>query len=81
MEAIMKKLVLLSALALGTAMAPQAMACDYGAHAANATPVVLACSGDNCKGRQPESTAQETAAPTTLTTTEAPTPAPATETN
>ena len=79
MEAIMKKLVLLSALALGTAMAPQAMACDYGAHAANATPVVLACNGDNCKGRQSESTTQETAAPTT--TTEAPTPAPAAETN
>jgi hypothetical protein len=79
MEAIMKKLIFLSALALGTAMAPQAMACDYGAHAANATPVVLACNGDNCKGRQSESTAQETAAPTTAT--EAPTPAPTTETN
>jgi hypothetical protein len=70
----MKKLVLLAAFALGTVMAPQAMACDYGAHAANATPVVMACSGDNCKGQATESTTQEPAAPQVATDEPAPTP-------
>ena len=38
----MKKLVVLAALALALGTAHQAIACDYGAHAANATPIVVA---------------------------------------
>ena len=50
----MKKLVVLAALALALGTAHQAIACDYGAHAANATPIVVA------KPEQP--TAQQPAA-------------------
>jgi hypothetical protein len=38
----MKQLIVLAALALALGTAHQASACDYGAHAANATPVVVA---------------------------------------
>jgi hypothetical protein len=38
----MKKLVVLAALAFALGTVHQAVACDFGAHAANATPVVLA---------------------------------------
>ena len=48
----MKKLVVVAAFAVATGavavMTQQASACDYGMHAANATPIVLACAGDNC---------------------------------
>lgn len=40
----MKKLVVLAALALALGTVQQAAACDYGAHAANATPIVVASS-------------------------------------
>ncbi len=38
----MKKLIVLTALALALGTAHQAVACEYGAHAANATPIVVA---------------------------------------
>ena len=38
----MKQLIVLAALAFALGTAHQASACDYGAHAANATPVVVA---------------------------------------
>ena len=40
----MKKLIVLTALALALALGTvhQAVACEYGAHAANATPIVVA---------------------------------------
>ena len=38
----MKKLVVLTALALALGAVHQASACDFGAHAANATPIVVA---------------------------------------
>jgi hypothetical protein len=38
----MKKLVVLAALAFAFGTAHQALACDFSAHAANATPVVVA---------------------------------------
>ena len=38
----MKKLIVLAALALALGTVHQAAACDFGAHAANATPIVVA---------------------------------------
>jgi hypothetical protein len=38
----MKKIIVLAALAFALGTVHQAVACDFGAHAANATPVVLA---------------------------------------
>ena len=38
----MKKIIVLAALAFALGTVHQALACDYGAHAANATPTVLA---------------------------------------
>jgi len=38
----MNKLVVVAALALALGTVHQAVACDFGAHAANATPIVLA---------------------------------------
>ena len=38
----MNKLVVVAALAFALGTVHQAAACDYGAHAANATPIVLA---------------------------------------
>ena len=38
----MKKRIVLAALAFALGTAHQAVACDFGAHAANATPVVVA---------------------------------------
>lgn len=37
----MKQLVVLAALAFALSTAHQAAACDYGAHAANATPITV----------------------------------------
>ncbi len=50
----MKKLVVLAALALALGTVHQAVACEYGAHAANATPIVVATTQ--------EQTAQQSAA-------------------
>ena len=44
----MKKLVVLAALAFAFGTVHQASACDFGMHAANAAPAVVACSGNNC---------------------------------
>jgi hypothetical protein len=52
----MNKLILLAALAVALGTAHQAVACDYGAHAANATPIVVATTE--------KPTAQPPAAPT-----------------
>jgi hypothetical protein len=38
----MKKFLLLAAVTFALGSVPQAVACDFGAHAANATPVVVA---------------------------------------
>jgi len=38
----MKKIIVLAALAFALGTAHQAVACDFGAHAANATPIVVA---------------------------------------
>ena len=38
----MKQLIVLAALAFALGTAHQASACDYGAHAANATPIIVA---------------------------------------
>ena len=58
----MKKLVILAALAFGTVH--QAVACDYGAHAASATPVVVATT--EAPTTQPAAT-PEPATPTVAT--------------
>jgi hypothetical protein len=51
----MKKLSVLAALAFALAVSTaNSQACDFGMHAANATPVVVVCDGNGC-----------TAAPTT----------------
>jgi hypothetical protein len=51
----MKKLSALAALAFALAVSTaNSQACDFGMHAANATPVVVVCDGNGC-----------TAAPTT----------------
>jgi ABC-type transport system substrate-binding protein len=42
----MKKLVVLAALAFALGTVQQASACDFGAHAANATPVVVASTNE-----------------------------------
>jgi hypothetical protein len=67
----MNKLVVLAALAFALGTVHQASACDFGMHAANAAPVVVACSGNNC-GTDATATRQpaakpEPAAPTVAT--------------
>jgi hypothetical protein len=61
----MKKLVVLATLAFALATVHQASACDWGAHAANATPVVVGCATSNCVGQATEeqTTQQPTATP------------------
>jgi len=62
----MKMLVVLAALALALgAAAQQAVACDYGAHAANATPIIVATT-EEPTAKQPAATA-EPAAPKVAT--------------
>ena len=63
----MKKLIAPAVLAFVVAAGHQAVACDFGAHAANATPVVVACNGSDCKPTEGRSTEQRAA-------TEAPAP-------
>jgi hypothetical protein len=38
----MKKIIVLAALAFALGTVHQAVACDFGAHAANATPIIVA---------------------------------------
>jgi len=61
----MKMLVVLAALALALGAAQQAVACDYGAHAANATPIIVATT-EGPTAKQPAATA-EPAAPKVAT--------------
>jgi len=60
----MNKLIILAALALGTAVTQQAIACDFQREA-NTTPVIVAegCGGANCVTEQP--TTSEPTRPTT----------------
>jgi hypothetical protein len=45
----MKKLCVLAALAFALAVSTaNSQACDFGMHAANATPVVVVCYGNGC---------------------------------
>ena len=62
----MKKLVVLGALAFALGTAHQASACDYGAHAANATPIVVATT-EQPTTQQP-ATKPEGAAPVKIAT-------------
>ena len=57
----MKKLSVLAALAFTLAGSTvYAQACDYGVHAANATPVVVAgCGTSNCATDEPVTTTQQ----------------------
>jgi hypothetical protein len=59
----MKQLIVLAALAFALGTAHQASACDYGAHAANATPIVVATTEQPTT--QPKAT--EPATPTVAT--------------
>jgi hypothetical protein len=59
----MKKLVVLAATALAFGTAHQASACDFGAHAANATPVVVASSADQSTTQPPVAKPAEATAP------------------
>ena len=52
----MKKIIVLAALAFALGTVHQAVACDFGAHAANATPIVVATT-------EAPTTQQPTAAP------------------
>ena len=46
----MKKLSVLAALAFALAVSTaNSQACDFGMHAANATPVVVVCDGNGCR--------------------------------
>ena len=58
----MKKLVVLAALAFAFGTAHQALACDYGAYAANATPIIVVTT-EQPTSQQPATT-PEPAAPT-----------------
>ncbi len=57
----MKKLIVLTALALALGTVHQAVACEYGAHAANATPIVVATSQEQTA--QPAAATPAPAAP------------------
>ncbi|MGD0316794.1 MAG: hypothetical protein ABSB37_12775 [Xanthobacteraceae bacterium] len=66
----MKKIIVLAALAFALGTVHQASACDFGAHAANATPIVVAKTKAPTS-RQPAATT-EPAAPTVATDLSAP---------
>jgi len=61
----MKKIIVLAALAFALGTVHQASACDFGAHAANATPIVVAKT-EAPTSQQPAATT-EPAAPTVAT--------------
>jgi len=76
----MKTIMLFAALAFGTAMTQQAVACDWGLHADSTNATVVVCDNGNCRSVEP-SIAQHTAAsePAAPTVVEAPdNPAPVT---
>ena len=66
----MKKIVFVFAAFALSAATHQAMACDWGVHAHNATSNVVSCDGNGCTAVQPT---QEAAAPE-ATAPEAPAP-------
>ena len=66
----MKKIIVLAALAFALGTVHQASACDFGAHAANATPIVVAKT-EAPTSQQPAATT-EPAAPTVATDQPAP---------
>ena len=75
----MKKLVVLAALAFALGTVHQAVACDFGAHAANATPIVVATTEEPTT--QQPATKPEAATPVKIAepaTDEPVTPAPVT---
>jgi len=75
----MKKIIVLAALAFALGTVHQASACDFGAHAANATPIVLATT-EQPTNQQPAAN-PEAAAPVKIAepaTDEPVTPAPVT---
>ena len=75
----MKKIIVLAALAFALGTVHQAVACDFGAHAANATPIVVATT-EQPTTQQPAAK-PEAAAPVKITEPAADgpvTPAPAT---
>jgi hypothetical protein len=73
----MKKLVVLAALAFALGTVHQASACDFGAHAANATPVVVASATDQSPTQPAAAKPDEATAPQ-VTTTDKPAAPPAT---
>ncbi len=56
----MKTITLFAALALGTAMTQQALACDWGLHADSTNATVVVCDNGNCRAVEP-SIAQQAA--------------------
>ena len=74
----MKQLIVLAALAFALGTAHQASACDYGAHAANATPVVVATTEQPTTqpAAKPEPAAPTVACTNAGCATEDPAPAP-----
>jgi hypothetical protein len=75
----MKKIIVLAALAFALGTVHQALACDFGAHAANATPIFLATTEE--PATQQPAAKPEAAAPVKIAepaTDEPVTPAPVT---
>jgi len=64
----MKTITLFAALALGTAMTQQAVACDWGLHADSKSATVVVCDNSVCRAVEPSIARQaattEPAAPT-----------------
>jgi hypothetical protein len=56
----MKTITLFAALAFGTAMTQQAVACDWGLHADRTNATVVVCDNGNCSSVEP-SIAQQAA--------------------
>jgi hypothetical protein len=63
----MKKLIVIAALAFALGTVQTAVACDFGAHAANATPVVLATTEQETTTQQPAAKSEH-AAPVKIAT-------------
>ena len=74
----MKTITLFAALALGTAMTQQAMACDWGLHADSTNATVVVCDNGACRAVEPSTAQQaattEPAAPTVPAEPASPTP-------
>jgi len=64
----MKTITLFAALALGTTMTQQAVACDWGLHADSTPATVVVCDNGNCRAVEPsiaqQAATSEPAAPT-----------------